>query len=208
MKSKQQSAILAVITGMVLMIGGITASAQERPAQAATQATSTNENYRLSPNDAVRVVVFREDNLTTTARLDKSGTISFPLIGTVKLAGLTLQGAAKTIEKMLGEDYLVNPQVFVSMVDYSKRRFTMLGQVIKPGIYDMPEETSLNLLEAIGMAGGFTRIAAPNRVTVKRTVNGEEVVYKLDAKTMARDDSTRPFLIAPGDTITIGESLF
>jgi protein involved in polysaccharide export with SLBB domain len=208
MKSKQKSAVQAAIAGAVLLIGSAIASAQDRPAtQGAPQASYTNDNYRLAPNDTVRIVVFREDDLATTARIDKTGTISFPLIGTVKLAGLTLQGAAKTIEKMLGADYLVNPQVFVSMTEYSKRRFTILGQVSRPGIYEMPDETSLTLLEAIGMAGGFTRIAAPTRVTVKRTVNGEEIVYKLDAKAMSKDDSTKPFNILPGDTITIGESI-
>jgi len=59
---------------------------------------------------------------------------------------------------MLAKDYLVNPQVNLTVMEYSKRRFIVLGQVQRPGAYDMPDRDSVRLLQAIGMAGGYTRI--------------------------------------------------
>jgi protein involved in polysaccharide export with SLBB domain len=64
------------------------------------------------------------------------------------------------------------------------------------------------LIQAIGVAGGYSRLAAPSRVTVKRVTDGREAVFKLDAKRMASDSITKAFEIAPGDIITIGERLF
>jgi len=177
------------------------------PAQAAPP-RQPSESYRLSPRDVILIRVFREDDLTTEARIDKNGTITFPLIGNVRITGQTPQQASQTIEKLLGADYLVDPQVSISVMDYSKRRFTVLGQVGRPGAYEMPDDSTVNLLEAIGMAGGYTRIAQPSRITLKRTVNGEEVVHKLDAKRMAKDGNQETFEVLPGDTITVGESLF
>jgi polysaccharide export outer membrane protein len=66
----------------------------------------------------------------------------------------------------------------------------------------------MRLLQAIGMAGGYTRIADPGKITLKRTVNGKEGVFKLNAKRMASGDATSEFEVLPGDVITVGESLF
>ncbi len=169
---------------------------------------AADASYRLSPRDIIIVKVYREEDLTTEARIDKNGTITFPLIGNIRLIGLTPQEAAQKIAQALKGDYLIDPQVSVGVAEYSVRRITILGQVARPGTFEMPDDSSVNLLEAIGMAGGFTRIARPNHITLKRTVDGKERTYKLDAKSMAKDASTEPFEIFPGDTITVAESLF
>ena len=72
--------------------------------------------------------------------------------------------------ELYARDYLVNPKVNVTLVGYAKRRFTMLGQVNRPGSFEMPEGSpgGIDLLEAVAMAGGYTRIAAPERITVRR----------------------------------------
>ncbi len=172
--------------------------------ETATRADSPN--YRLLTNDTVNVKVFQEEDLQVTERLARDGTITLPFIGQVPLAGRTLQESAEIIQGRLRE-YLVHPQVTVRVVEYSKRRFTVLGQVAKPGIYEMPDDSSLTLLEAIGMAGGYTRIANPSRITLKRLgARGEENLFRLDAGRMAKDKDSPRFDVLPGDTILVGES--
>jgi protein involved in polysaccharide export with SLBB domain len=174
-------------------------------APAATAVISAPSGYVLSPNDLVAVEVFGEEDLRTNARLNGEGNLSLPLLGSVKLAGFTLPQAAERLTELYGRDYLVNPKVNVSLIGYAKRRFTILGQVNRPGSYEMPETSpgGIDLLEAIAMAGGYTRIAAPERISIKRN----ESMLKVDAKRLARTGGGG-FRVESGDTITVGESIF
>lgn len=165
-------------------------------------------NYGLRPNDVIEVKVFQEDDLNSTLRISKDGTVNFPLIGIVRVGGRSPQAAAGAIRDLLAKDYLVNPQVSVTVRDFSKQRFTVLGEVQKPGAYELPDHDAIGLLEAIGMAGGYTRIAEPAKITLKRVVNGRESVIRLNAKRMATDMGGAPIKIKPGDVITVGERLF
>jgi protein involved in polysaccharide export with SLBB domain len=165
--------------------------------------------YVLSPNDYIGVEVFGEDDLRTNGRLNPEGNLSVPLLGSVHLAGLTLTQAASKLTELYGRDYLVNPKVNVMLLGYAKRRFSILGQVNRPGSYEMPESNpgGIDLLEAIAMAGGYTRIAAPERITVRRqSANGDQI-FKVNAKKFNKGRGGG-FRVEPGDTITVGESIF
>ena len=166
---------------------------------------SAPNGYILSPNDQVAVEVFGEDDLRTAGRLNGEGNLSVPLLGSIRLSGLTLSQAAARLTELYGRDYLVNPKVNVMLIGYAKRRFTMLGQVNRPGSYEMPDGSpeGIDLLEAIAMAGGYTRIAAPEKVSIRR---GSQVL-RVDAKREARGGHSA-FTVQPGDTITVGESIF
>ena len=188
-----------------------TACPAQTPRPIATPAAAPAEarpNYLLAPDDVVRVKVFQEDDLDSTLRLSKDGTITFALIGLVHLAGKSSQDAAEIIRTRLAKDYLVNPQVSVTVLEYAKRRFTVLGQVQRPGSYDVPDRETVTLLQAIGMAGGYTRIANPSKITCKRRIEEKETILKLNAKSMASGQSSSGFEILPGDVITVGESMF
>jgi protein involved in polysaccharide export with SLBB domain len=165
-------------------------------------------SYALAPNDLLEIRVFQEDDLASRLRISPSGTINFPLIGVVTVGGLSPQEAAAAIRAKLAKDYLVNPQVTVTVFEYGKRRFAVLGEVQKAGTFDMPEREKVTLLDAIAMAGGYTRIADPSKVTLKRKDGGKETIIRLNAKTMAKDVRTGSFVVLPGDVITVGESLF
>ena len=149
--------------------------------------------------------VYGEDDLRSVGRLNADGAMSVPLLGSVKLAGLTLNQATSRLTELYGRDYLVSPKVNVTLVGYAKRRFTILGQVNRPGSFEMPETSpgGIDLLEAIAMAGGYTRIAAPERVSVRR---GNQVL-RVNAKQLGRGEGGT-FRVEPGDTITVGESIF
>jgi len=163
--------------------------------------------YKLSVDDQIAVEVFGEDDLRTAVRINAEGAVSLPLLGSVNLSGLTLNQAAARLTELYGRDYLVNPKVNVMLISYAKRRFTVLGQVNRPGSYEMPEgsPSGIDLLEAIAIAGGYTRIAAPERISIKR----RDQVMRVDAKKIARrGGSEGGFRVEPGDTITVGESIF
>ena len=164
--------------------------------------------YVFSPNDVVELKVFQEPELDSKVRVNKDGNVTLPLIGTMRLAGRTVDEATAMIRETLDRRYLVNPQVNLTVVDYAKRRFTVMGEVQKPGSFEIPNEENVNLLQALALAGGYTRIGEPTRVTVVRVENGQRVVLKLNAKAMARDQKSAPFEIKPDDTITVGESVF
>ncbi len=170
--------------------------------------SAVSASYVLSPNDAVQIEVYQEDDLRTTALISKDGTINFPLLRTVKVGGLTQTQARDLITDKLRADYLVNPQVSLAVVRFASKRFTVLGQVNRPGSFELPAQENIDLLEAIAMAGGYTRIAEPGKITVKRRVNEKEEVYSVNAKRMAKNPGTERFTISPGDTITVAESIF
>ena len=172
------------------------------------RAADLETSHLLAPNDMVEIKVFQEDDLEAKLRISQKGTITFPLIGVVAIGGKTPQEAAGLIRAALAKDYLVNPQVTVTVLEYGKRRFTVLGQVQRAGSFDIPEREKITLLDAIAMAGGYTRIADPSKVTLRRKTEGRETVLRLNAKAMARDGNVAPVEIQPGDIITIGESLF
>lgn len=189
---------------LLLCAAAIQASGQDAKTE---ENVSVDGNYILMPNDLIQVKVFQEDDLLSVLRVSKDDTITFPLIGVVKIGGRSPQEAAQIIQDALGKDYLVNPQVNVTVIQYSKRHFTVLGEVQKPGDYDIPDREQMTLLRAIGIAGGYSRIADPAKIVLKRTVDGHESVVKLNAKRMANQDSNT-FEILPGDVITVGESIF
>lgn len=175
-----------------------------------TNSVNAPSGYVLSANDQVAVEVFGEDDLRTNGRLNAEGNLSLPLLGSVHLSGLTLTQATARVTEMYARDYLVNPKVNVSLVSYAKRRFTILGQVNRPGSFEMPEGSpgGIDLLEAVAMAGGYTRIAAPERITVRRRGPKGDEVLKVDGKRLARGVTEKNFMVLPGDTITVGESIF
>ena len=178
-------------------------------APASTGGVSAPAGYILSPTDGVAIEVFGEDDLRTSGRLNPEGNLSVPLLGSVHLAGLTLTQAASKLTESYGRDYLVSPRVNVMLLSYAKRRFSILGQVSRPGSFEMPESSpgGIDLLEAIAMAGGYTRIAAPERITVRRHNASGDQIFKVNAKRFTKG-SGGGFLVEPGDTITVGESIF
>ncbi len=156
----------------------------------------------------MQITVYQEPDLTTPARLGADGTITFPMLGQVNLGGLTGFQAQELIRKKLQADYLVDPQVSLAIVEHSKQYFTVLGQVLRPGIYETPLERNMTLLEAIGLAGGFTRTAKTSAVAVTRKEKSGERKIKLDARKMAKDGNSHGFVVQAGDTIIVDESFF
>ncbi len=166
-------------------------------------------NYRLNPSDLLRVEVFQEPDLFREVRLAQDGSILLPLIGKIYIGGKSIFDAERLITELYNRDYLVNPQINVTIVDYALRRVNVIGQVNNPGIVVFPPEEEMVLLEAISLAGGFNRLADKRKVTLTRTLfDGKTETFTIDTgKLIAGDDAMR-WDLQKDDVIFIPERVF
>ncbi|MBU1125006.1 MAG: SLBB domain-containing protein, partial [Candidatus Omnitrophica bacterium] len=121
---------------------------------------------------------YEEPDLSKTVQVAPDGTVTYPLIGTIKAAGLTVQQFEKKMIELLGSDYLVNPQVTILVKNYAD--ISIFGQVNKPGSYEM--RGSLTLTQAIALAGGFTSVADTTRVKVVRVSDEKKDTMEVDVE--------------------------
>lgn len=181
---------------------------QSPPGQPQTQPSvlqAVSPSYKIGIGDVVAISVYQEDDLTTSARVGEGGLIAFPLLGSIKVGGLSISEATQTITAKLKDGYLVNPVVSLSLMEQQRAKFTLLGQVQRPGQYELPPSGSMALMEAVGLAGGFTRIAKTSSITVQRAGGGS---VEVDGKEQASGKARTVFKVLPGDVITIKETFF
>jgi polysaccharide export outer membrane protein len=169
---------------------------------------STNKDYQLRCGDLIEVKVYGEEDLTARVRLNENGTVDLPLLPGVLLNALTQPQASEQIRELYVKDFLVDPMVSLTVLEYGKSKVTVLGQVRTPGVYLFPANERLNLLQAIALAGGYTRTGEPGKIVIKRVQNGKENVIKVDGRAMAKEEGYKMFEIQPDDVITIAESFW
>lgn len=185
-----------------------------RPATASTQPDAPkleltdSSSYRIRSGDTIEVKVYQEDDLNSKVRVDEEGGVVLPLIGRVSLQGITAEAARKLVSDKYEADFLHHPQVSLMVTEFAPRRFVVMGQVARPGIYEIPTRERLNLLQAIAMAGGYTKIADPSKVRVRRNSEKGEEVLRFNAKALATGGTGEVPLIQSDDNITVGESAF
>jgi polysaccharide export outer membrane protein len=182
-----------------------TAGANAAPIESSAPVT-VSSTYRLAPYDVIDVTVYNEDDLHTRTRLGADGTAIFPLIGTINLSGKTVAEANEMIQKKYSDGFVKDPHILLTVVEYRKNTFSILGQVQRPGIYEIPEGTHMSIVDAVLLAGGFSHSADQNGVRVKRMVKGKATIFKVKAGKMADSSDVAPFDIEPGDVIKVNES--
>ncbi|MGC2424887.1 MAG: polysaccharide biosynthesis/export family protein [Nitrospirota bacterium] len=166
------------------------------------------QEYVLGEGDLLHITVYENADLATDARVSGDGQISFPLIGSVKLSGLTINQAEKKIASLLNEKYLVNPQVSVFISEYRSKKVTVLGEVKIPGLFEL--NSDVTLLEIISKAGGLTE-GAGDEVVIKRKSpspgdEGESITVSL--KVLNHGDRTANVLVQDGDSIYVARAGF
>lgn len=159
----------AAATTAVAPGGAAPAAARAQAAAAAAQApVQAQRDYVLGPGDVVRVNVFQNPELTLEARVSETGSISYPLLGQVRLGGLSVVSAEKAIADGLRQgNFVKQPQVSVMVMQVRGHQASVLGMVNKPGRYPI-EVTGLRLSELVALAGGV----APNGSDVA-TLSGQ-----------------------------------
>jgi polysaccharide export outer membrane protein len=191
-KLSRAFAMLAAVVFMMVSTSSGVAHAQaggEAPPVAA-QAI----DYLLGPGDKVRVTVYGEESLSGEFFVAGSGMMSLPLIGEIKVGGMTVGQFQTAVQDKLKDGYLKDPRVSAEVLTF--RPFYILGEVEKPGTY--PYTSGLTVLNAVATAGGFTYRADKKIVYIKRNGDTSEIKGELKPST----------LVAPGDTIRIGERFF
>ena len=186
--------------------------AADEPPQAielAAPSSSQRPDYILQPFDLVQVVVFQEPDLERKVRLSEESKLTLPLIGTVDLKGMTIRKAQDLIRDLYNKDYLVDPQINITVMEYAKETVNVLGSVNTPGSILIPPEQPLNLLDAITRAGGFNRLA--DRKHVKLTRIGDD--GKTATSIINVDDIIQStaggdqWVLRKGDVIFVGERI-
>jgi polysaccharide export outer membrane protein len=150
--------------------------------------------YTLGPGDKVRLTIFGETDLSGEYQLDGNGNIRVPLAGIVHAAGNTPQGLEAALYAALVPNYLRNPRITVEVTTY--RPIYVLGQVQKPGQYAYVN--NMTMMNAIGLAGGFTPQAKESTVLVRHEGESKEEAVS----------TAQPLLIRPGDSIRVDTTLF
>jgi len=166
-------------------------------------------DYEVDAGDVILITVYEQPDLTTKARVSSKGDITFPLLGTVQVKGLTVAEIEEVIRDLLERDYIVDPQVSVFIEDYRVEKVFVMGFVNKPGEYELFKDRTTTVLEAITMAGGFKEGAAQNGTKIIRVENGEEVTIPIKVTDIIkRGDKTKDVPVKPGDIIVVPESFF
>lgn len=158
----------------------------------------------LGPGDVFEVRVFGEETLTGPHTISPDGMIRFPLVGVLKVDGLTPDAVAETISQRLADGYLRDPHVSVYVKEYNSKKVYVLGQVKKPG--RLAYTSGMNIVEAIALAGDFSGGANQNYVVVTRTIDGNEQRIPVPVEKIAEGRAAN-FTLQPGDIVFVPDKL-
>jgi len=186
-------AAAAVTLAVAASIGDARAQTATAQPAAFQPPASIAETYKLGTGDKLRVIVYGEDDLGGTFDVDGNGFISLPLIGQVKVSGLSPNEVERAITAKFADGYLKEPRVNVEVTQY--RPFYVLGEVNRPGSY--PYVNGMTVLNAVALAGGFSYRAKQSDFLLQRggsNVEGAEVGGDV--------------ALLPGDIITVQERFF
>ncbi len=152
------------------------------------------QEYRLGVGDELRIAVFGQPDLTGQFMVGTTGAISYPLLGEIPAADLTLAELTASIKTALEKGYVRQPTITLEIVKF--RPFYILGEVQKPGTY--PFTAGLTIMKAVATAGGFTYRANARHVLIRHANDTQERRYELTSATR----------VQPGDTVRIIERMF
>ena len=159
-----------------------------------------NESLLIGPGDLLHLQVYDTPEMEQRARVTDAGNIPFSFLGTVNVSGLTPEQAAAQIERRLvAGGVMLHPQVSVRVEAYATQNASVMGQVVKPGTYEI--DTSRKVVDLLAMAGGLTDMA-DRHITIQRSGPHKQnvVYYYSNAATAALSDDPMVF---PGDTVVV-----
>ena len=152
------------------------------------------EVYRLQRNDSISMTMFQEAGMSRSALVGKSGSISFPLIGSVDIVGLTVTELEQRLTELYKKDYFVDPKISVIITGYATKSVVVSGGVTNPGGVPYPDEGTISLAQAIAASGGITEMGDTNRITIVRKKGGSMVTTMNQAGEVE---------LLPGDTALV-----
>jgi polysaccharide export outer membrane protein len=167
---------------------------------ATTSLPAQNESLLIGRGDLLHLQVYDTPEMEQHARVTDSGSIPFSFLGTVRVAGLTPAQAAEQIEhRLVAAGVMLHPQVTIRVEAYATQNASVMGQVQKPGSYEI--DTGRKVVEVLAMAGGLTDVA-DRHITIQRASAAQQKVeyyYSNSALTALSDDP----MVYPGDTVIV-----
>jgi polysaccharide export outer membrane protein len=189
----------------VLALSGVSAFGADGGAE---KPAARHSLYRLHPMDLIKVQVFQEPDLDRELRISRDCTIVVPLVGVVDVRNLTVRDAEMLLTDLFKKDYLVNPQINITVTEYTPRTVNVLGAVNSPGSVVVPPEKDLTLLDAVARSGGFSRLANRTKISLTRTLaNGRTENYSVNADQLMTGDNSNRWLVQDGDIIFVPERM-
>jgi polysaccharide biosynthesis/export protein len=179
------------------------AAAQVAPAAAPRTATAP-DLYRIGAGDTVRITVYQSPDLTLETRVTEAGVISYPLIGAIRLGGLTVNEAEAALAAALKKgEFIKNPQITVMVTQVRANQVNVLGQVGKPGRVPL-DVAGMRLTDVIALAGGVATSAGSDTVIVTGMRNGQAFRLEVDLpRVFAPGGRENDIVIQPGDAIWV-----
>ena len=153
------------------------------------------EIYRLHSGDKISMRMVAEPGIDTEAKIGKSGSISFPLIGKVSVKGLSRAELEQKLIEMYRVKHFVDPKISVLITDYAGKSFHVSGAVEHPASYGYPEEGTINLAQAIAMSGGIDPDGNIKGITLFRAGKAGSSIHEITAGGSVT--------INPGDTVVV-----
>lgn len=162
------------------------------------------ENNSLGVGDIFQVRVFNEADLSQDYRIAPDGTIDFPYLGRMRVAGLEPSQVADRIQgELRTRRILTAPQVSVYVREVSSRRIDVVGQVARPG--SLTFTPSMTVVQAISGAGGFTALANRDQVILTRTYAGTRRTFTIPVQSIIEGRFAN-VVLAPGDVVNVPEN--
>ncbi|WP_374568501.1 polysaccharide export protein EpsE [Ideonella sp.] len=197
-----RTAVAAACTGLALACASLAPMAAQ--AQAAEPAKAEQDQYRIGAGDTVRITVYQSPDLSLETRLTEAGVISYPLIGAIRLGGLTVNEAEAALANALKKgDFIKNPQVTVMVTQVRANQVNVLGQVGRPGRIPL-DVAGMRLTDVIALAGGIAASAGSDTVVVTGMRNGQPFRREVDLpRVFAPNGRNEDIVIQPGDAIWV-----
>jgi polysaccharide biosynthesis/export protein len=166
------------------------------------------QEYVIGSRDVLKVTVWGQDDLSKEYPVDPDGFAAIPLVGRVKAAGLTPTAFAAALRASLEKDYLVNPQVLVSVKEFQSQKVHVNGEAEKPGVYYLSGPTTIR--DVLSRAGGLSKTAGAQVLLVRgdggKSATGQPVgpiTKRLDVARVMSGDPAENLPVADGDSIVI-----
>jgi len=190
----------AAWTQDVATTGHASASAADSGSASKPASESPTSQFVLGSADIIRVNVWKNVELSQTVTVGPDGFVSLPLLGDVRVAGMTANQLGVSLTAKLNS-YIVNPQVTVSVVDIRSRQVYVLGQVGKPGGY--PLIAPINVLQLIAQAGGLSNYANRKGITILRPKPNGTQKISFNYNNVVHGDGKQNISLQPGDTVVV-----
>ncbi|BDI04929.1 polysaccharide export protein EpsE [Sphaerotilus microaerophilus] len=166
------------------------------------ETADARRDYVLGAGDVVRINVYQNQDLTLETRVSESGTISYPLLGTVQLGGLSIPEAEKVVANgLLKGNFLRQPQVSILLLQIRGSQVSVLGAVNRPGRFPL-EVGSVRVSEMLAVAGGITT-GGSDVVILNGVRNGKLIRQQINIATLFTDGSGADPLVQNGDTLYV-----